>query len=536
MTPRELAATIEGLRDRARRGDRDGAVAAAEAFARRVPGEGCPQALLGELLAQQGKLGSALAAFEEAIRVDPGVASHRLGAAQVARSAREFELMRKHACEAERLADSDAKLLGALGDLYLGVGDHCQARRLYCAAADADPDDPRHVFNRGVMHSYFGKLDDAQTDYDLLAERHPRYPGIWWNRSELRRWTAERNHVRELESLLRRDRSIPTQINAGFALAKELEDLGRHQESWSRLTAAAALQRAQFTYNVEVDVETIDAIISADASGRSAGFYTDEPIFIVGMPRTGTTLVDRIIGAHSQVQSAGELPHLSLALGAAVRSLLGRLPKNRQESVAASTELSPAALGRDYLDRTRPLTGRAPHFTDKLPLNHLYCGLISKALPKARIVLVTRDPLATAYAVFKTLFGQAYPFSYDLRELTQYIIAYEKLVKHWRKLLGDALYEVTYEELVKEPEREISRLLNWLGLPTEGACFAPHASPEPVMTASAGQVRVPIHQRSIELWRHHATALAPVAESLRKAGVIREYPGEARSEEIVEQM
>jgi hypothetical protein len=311
-----------------------------------------------------------------------------------------------------------------------------------------------------------------------------------------------------------------SEVPLRYALAKEYEDLGEHAPAWQHLAAGSALRRRHLQYNARVDLDTADWISAAYPASVafSGGCDNDEPIFIIGMPRTGSTLVDRILSSHSQVYCAGELTDFSAAVVAAVQRLLGRdVP--RQELIAASAGLDFAALGEDYLRRTRPRTGKTPHFTDKLPINYLYAGMIARALPNARIVHVMRDPVATCYGIFKVLFEQGYPFSYDLAELADYYGAYYRLMTHWRRALPGRIIDFSYEELVTAPAAAVPQLLHAVGLSWQAACLESHKNPAPVATASAAQVRRPIYSSALAQWRHHERELQPLIARLKSAGV-----------------
>ena len=342
----------------------------------------------------------------------------------------------------------------------------------------------------------------------------------------LRAQTPDRNHIRELEQLLGRGlESWHREVPIRFALAKEYEDIGEYRRSWDHLRAGAALRRRHLKYDVTKDLATVDWIIEAypahprGAAAVQGGFQSAEPIFIVGMPRSGTTLLERIIAGHPDVCGAGELVHFASALVAAAARKAGRGDLPRRELVAASAMVDFAALGSDYIERTRPRTGGYARFTDKMPLNYLYCGSIARALPNARILHLTRHPLATAYAVYKTLFNQGYPFSYDLNEIADYYIGYRRLMDHWRLALPGRILDVSYERLVSAPEPEGRRVFDFLGLEWRPECLAFHERTEAISTASAVQVRRPIYRTSIELWKNYQSELEPVAARLRAVGL-----------------
>lgn len=429
-------------------------------------------------------------------------------------------------CEAAALRAADrARLHAQLGDYWSLLMQYERAQACYGAALALCPEESHYWFNRAAVRRFLGTLEEAEADYDRAIALAPDDAQAYLNRSELRRQSPARNHVPDLEralarALARTPRDWRQEVPLRYALAKEYEDLGEYERSWQQLSAGARVRRRHLQYNPSVDLQTVDWLCESFPASlpRAPGAQSREPIFILGMPRTGSTLVDRMLGGHSAVFSAGELPDFALAVVAAVQRNAGRILA-RQQLVAESARLDFRALGEDYLQRTRPRTGHTPHFTDKLPLNYLYCGLIARALPEARIVHVTRGAMATCYGIYKVLFEQGYPFSYDLLELADHYIGYRRLMEHWKNTLPEALIEIRYEALVANPVRELQKLLDALSLPWEPQCLEFERNPNPVATASAAQVRRPIYRDAVDLWRHYERELEPLAARLRAAGI-----------------
>ncbi|MEP6884190.1 MAG: sulfotransferase [Gammaproteobacteria bacterium] len=429
------------------------------------------------------------------------------------------------AVESARAAADSAEEWALLGDFHTQFENYSEAAAAYDEAAQRAPSNARYLYNRATVRRFSGELDAAERDYDRVIELNPRDSEAWLSRSQLRKQTTDRNHTRELEQLLQSGfDSWQQEVPIRFALAKEHEDLREYRPSWRHLTAGAALRRRHLKYDVAKDRATVDWIIEAfpvvsRSASSESGCQSTEPIFIVGMPRTGTTLLERIIAGHPDVLGAGELNHFAAALVDAAGRKAGRTALARQELVTVSATLDFTALGSDYIERARPRTRGHARFTDKMPLNYLYCGLIAKALPNAPILHLNRHPLATAYAIFKTLFNQGYPFSYDLGEIADYYIGYRRLMDHWRRALPGRILDVSYERLVSEPESEGRHVFKCLGLDWDPSFLRFHDRADITTTASAAQVRRPLYRSSIELWKHYETELQPVAERLRAAGI-----------------
>lgn len=350
-----------------------------------------------------------------------------------------------------------------------------------------------------------------------MIARNPADYDAYYNRATLRRQTPQRNHVAQLETTLSKA-GTRGEVALCHALAKELEDLGEYARAFRYLERGASARRRQLSYRVEHDLETIDAIIANFDAGslarRPSRTGPEGPIFVIGLPRSGTSLVDRILSSHSQVESFGELNDLPLA----VMRAAGEAP-DRAALVRQAAHCDAAALGQDYLARIEGYGRTKPRFVDKTPLNLLYLGLIALALPGARVVHLRRDPLDSCYAMYKTLFRMGYPFSYDFTDLARYYAGYERLMRHWHAVLPGGFHELRYEALVASQEDTTRALLDACGLDFDPACLAFHRNPAAIATASAAQVREPLHSRSVGAARHYATELAPLRAALKAEGV-----------------
>ena len=367
-----------------------------------------------------------------------------------------------------------------------------------------------------------GKLDEAAEAAGIALRFDAHDYEMIGLRSSLGKATAEDNHVVELETLLAAGcRNQLGAARVAYALAKELEDLGRHDRAFKFLDAGAEFKRKTIKYDVGADLRMmrkVREVFTADAmAAASAGHDSEEPIFILGLPRTGSTLLERVLSSHSKVYAAGELNHFSAAMMEHIRSL-GPI-RDQADLIEKSLLVDHRAVGERYIARSRPFTGHTPRFVDKLPGNFMTLGPIHLSLPKASIIHVRRAPIDACYAIYKFLFNEAYAWSYNLEELAKYYLAYHKLMAHWREVLPGRIVEIAYEDMVSDLEPVARRLVGDLGLDWEDACLQFHRNEAAAMTGSAAQVRRKIYASSVGRWKDYKSELRPVIKALKKGGV-----------------
>jgi tetratricopeptide (TPR) repeat protein len=476
-------------------------------------------------LMRSGAWTEALKSIDAVLATKPAAARHLTYRAQCLMALRRKSEARAAAAAAEAFAPADAFVRNAAGTVYSYANDHARALQSYDAALAHDPGNAQYLYNRAAVRRFLGDLAGAEQDYDRVIALRPNDYEAYKNRSDLRTQSTQRNHLRQLQTALSTPRlDWRGEVQLRYALAKEYEDLGAYAESFEMLRQGAAKQRQHLRYDVATDVATVEWIIDAfpiphaDAAPVHGG-GADAPVFVLGLPRSGTTLVERILTSHTALTAAGELDCFALALVAAARRHTGRDRLPRQDLVACSAHLDFAALGQDYLRRARDEVEAPGRFVDKMPLNYLYCGLIQRALPRAKIIHVTRHPMAACFAMYKALFKDAYPFSYDLNEIARYYVAYRRLMDHWLKVLPGAIYCVSYESLVADQMGESRKLLAFCGLEWQEACGRPHENRAASTTASAAQVRQPVYASSLTQWQRYAGQLAGLKAELTAAGI-----------------
>jgi hypothetical protein len=316
---------------------------------------------------------------------------------------------------------------------------------------------------------------------------------------------------------------VDAELHICHALAIHHEDEGRYETAFRLLARGKRRKAAALGYTFDTDRQLFTAAVKLQAQlgDISPGHASREPIFIIGMPRTGTTLVERILSSHASVFSAGELTNFGLVLKRATRTRSNRVLDAATLSAAAQTDL--AAVGAAYVESTRPRTGKTERFIDKMPLNFFYAPLIRRALPNAKIICLRRNPLDTCLSNYRQLFATSfsyYNYAYDLLDTGRYYAAFASLAATWRAALGSQYLEVRYEDVVRDAERETRRLLEFCELPWDPRCLAFQDNAAPVATASSAQVRQPIYRTALERWRHYERELAPLRTWLADEGVL----------------
>jgi tetratricopeptide (TPR) repeat protein len=408
--------------------------------------------------------------------------------------------------------------LAALAHIYQGLNLHAESLALMDRARALGFDNPDFRYFRAIQLQFNGRVAEAESELEACLRLGPTFGRASLTLARLRKWSVDDNH---LEFIRRRLEAVEhgSEDHAAFEFAqyKELEDLGRYEEAWAALQRANAVMHERLKHRVQDEQDLFDAVIA-----RCDGEFTrlpahrfdgPVPIFIVGMPRSGTTLLERILGNHSQVMPAGELADFSRQWRWVADQHGHKLLD--QAMVKAAGEIDFAEVGRRYLEQTQWRAGGRPYYVDKLPPNFMLAGFIRRALPQARIVHMARDPMDLCFSNYRALFGDAFAYSYDLDALAAHHAQYRRLMRHWYEVMPGAIHDAHYTTVVHDTEAATRALLDHCGLPFEAGCLDTASNPAPVATLSSAQVRERIHARGLQAWKPYASPLTALRQALR---------------------
>lgn len=479
--------------------------------------------LAGVACRERRDLPRAVDHLRQACALDPSRADF---AAHFARALADAQQTGAALAEAERalaLDPADATLLDLIGSVCADSGATERAATAYRRALAVHPDDAALHFNLATTLMHGGDTAGATREMQACLAHDAQFWRAHLALANLRKATLDNENTASLQALLdQHTGNRDARLCLHFALAKEHEDLGHYPQAFVHYRQGNAAGREAVDYSPDQD----SAIFAAMQRAFPAPLPSPDdnepaaPIFVFGMPRSGTTLVERILTSHPDVHGAGELLQFGMAVGHAWNR---PLPFWRDPDIAAHVQaLDWPRIGADYLASTRLLAGDTPRYVDKFPFNFLYAGFIARALPNARMVCLRRDPLDTCVGTFRQLFVNKLPYyhyTFDLDDIAHYTIAFDALLAHWRQVLPGRILEMRYESLVDAQEIETRRLLDYCGLRWDDACLHFEHNAEPVATSSSLQVRQPLFRTSIGHWRHYESELAGVRKLFDEAAI-----------------
>ncbi|GIK99892.1 MAG: sulfotransferase [Alphaproteobacteria bacterium] len=492
------------------------ALAAFDAAIRLQPKAAAHHFNRGISLSALGRLDEAIASYRRAVEIDPRhvKALNNLGnCLRRTRGLAEAETVLRRAVELDPHWSAPHYNLGRVLAKRERFGEAVVAFR---QAIRLQPDHADPHASLGVVLQEIGQLDAARASYRRAIALSPDHPAAHALLAHIDEAPADEAVLARLEARVA-SRQCPAldRQHLHFALARRYEQIRDYGRAFDHLVAGNRLKRAELDYDLAADLdrfrrlaELFDAAFLArhDGHGDPSGL----PIFVVGMPRSGTTLIEQILASHSAVHGAGEVPFMSSAADAAISALISR-------AGGATSGIEPAQLHRIAEAYLAQLSRRAPHarrIVDKMLTNFIYVGLIRLALPNARVIHARRHPLDTCVSIFRALFSSGLAFSYDLTELGRYYAGYARLMRHWHEVLPGFVLDVQYEHLLDDQRGVTERMLAHCGLAWEDACLRFHETQRPVRTASVAQVRQPIYRSSTGTWQRYGERLRPMIEAL----------------------
>ena len=476
--------------------------------------------LLAEVAIQFGELEDAEFLLESAVEFEPSNWQLKIDYIGALRRRQKFS----QALEVARHLHEQQPDNSSWQSLYaiekLQVGDYEEALALFDQVLEALPDDPATLTSRGHALKTCGRQTEAIDSYKAAIASSPLHGDAWYSLSNLKTWRFSEAEVAQMLTLeQRRELTPPSRVHLAFALGKAFEDEGDYARSFEYYAKGNRLKRQQSNYDADKMAEDLLAqqryfTPSVLARRAASGVAEPDPIFILGLPRAGSTLLEQILSSHSQVDGTLELPNiLSIAQKLKRRGRDGN-SKPYPELLGDMSDDELRQLGQQYIDETRIHRRGAPFFIDKMPNNFRHIGLIKLILPNAKIIDARRHPMACCFSGFKQLFAEGQEFTYSLEDIGRYYAGYVELMDHWHRVLPDEVLTVQHEEVVADLEGQVRQMLDFCGLEFEEACLNYHETERAVRTPSSEQVRQPIFTDALEQWRNFEPWLAPLKEAL----------------------
>jgi tetratricopeptide (TPR) repeat protein len=465
---------------------------------------------------------AALGLLDQLLGFAPDQAEAHASRALALRQLDRFEEAKEAAERAITLEPDNPEGHHALGVVLQAMGRVEQAMTSYEKAGELiGGTSERALVSQGRMLMEFGRSDEAREKFERALELFPRSVPAFNNLADMTKFKPGDPRIDQMEAYLADGgyQSRTQRMLMHFTLGKAYLDTGDSDRAFEHLNEGNRMKRQTISYDGAANrrwIRSIPEVFTAELMERLSGkgYPSDMPIFVLGMPRSGTTLIEQILASHSQIHGAGELKYLHRAVlkGGDYPASFTRTPPERL-----------AEIGKDYVDSVSALSHGLPHVVDKMPSNFLYTGLIRLAMPGARIIHSRRDPVDTCLSCYSKIFADEQSFTYNMEELGAYHRAYQDLMDHWRTVLPSSHFiEVDYESMVDNTEEETRRLLEFLGLPWEESCLEFYRTERAVRTASVNQVRQQIYRTSSGRWRKHSKNLKPLLDALGIDSIIAE--------------
>lgn len=490
-------------------------------FLRRTPHHTDAMRLLAEIGIRLGALEEANFLLESACELKPDDTALRIDLTRVLSKRQRFEEALRQAEHLHASAPENLQFQSLRAIELLQLGRYEDAISGFDAILEKLPRDAVTLTSRGHALKTCGDGDSAVADYEAAAKADAGGGEAWYALANLKTYSFTDPQIAEMQARLNAKPPVMDRIYLSFALGKGLEDRNDYAASFEHYAEGNALKRSQLGYRRESFEQEVDKQCEVTTArlfeqNQRAGCNAPDPIFILGMPRAGSTLLEQILASHSQVDGTRELPNI-LSLAQRLRRQPGK-SGDRPGYPEVLDELDAemlTQLGQDYIDQTRQHRGNAPFFIDKMPNNFRHIGLIRMILPRAKFIDARREAMACCFSNFKQLFAEGQEFSYDLADLGHYYRQYERLMTHWESVLPGTVHRLQHEALLDDFEGELRCLLDFLELPFEARCLRFFDTDRPVRTPSSEQVRQPLFRDAVDQWHNYEPWLLPLTRALQ---------------------
>ena len=430
---------------------------------------------LAKLFRVQNKLSKSIPAFENLIKLDP----------------------------------YNFEALVSLGTIYIKLSKYHQGINLYEKSLTIKPENPRVYLSLGHALKTIGQREKSEIAYHNAIKFYPFSGEAYWSLANLKTYKFSKKEISNMKLAINKNIHPNEQIQMHFALAKALESNNQFEDSFNHYKEGNWLQRKQIKYNSEEYKLSIDDVITFFKSNKDifksrANIKNDDPIFILGLPRSGSTLIEQILSSHSLIDGTQELPNI-MAISRDIKLID---PNNGYPNNLMNIDTSSFNdFGQKYIDETRWARSSIPYFIDKMPNNFVHIGLIKLILPNAKIIDARRNPMDACFSCFKQYFAKGQHFTYDLDDIARYYKDYLRLMDFWNELFPREIFTINYEDIINNPNKKIRELLNFCNVEFENSCLDFHKSKRPVKTASSEQVRQPMYKTGLDYWKNYRNNL-----------------------------
>ena len=469
--------------------------------------------LLGILATKGGKYKIAEQILIKAIKIAPSYSLLWRNISLVYRLSGQLEKAQKSMDNILALDPTNASVWADYGTILIMLAKYKEAIVAYSRCVSLKPDSPRAYLSLGHAYNTIGNKDKSIESYLNSIKYNSNSGEAYWSLANLKTYSFTRQQIDQMEETLKGDIEEIEKIQLLFALGKAYEGLKEFKTSFMKYKEGNWLKRKSISYSSQDNTDAINKTINffnkeSIQKIKKSKCLKNDPIFILGLPRSGSTLIDQIISSHSMVDGTQELPNI-MNLSKEIVTM-GKTKDAYPSFLKKLSELQITELGNKYIDQTQWGRGTAPLFIDKMPNNFLHIGLIKTILPNAKIIDTRRGAMDTSFSCFKQFFAKGQLFTYDLEDLGLFYNDYIKLMNHWHDIYPDEIYTVKYSNMITNTEEEITKLLNYCELPFESQCLEFYKSKRPVKTPSAAQVRQPIYKSGLDYWKNFEDDLKPL--------------------------